>query len=60
MAKNVNIIPYDTNTKNISFIAGLDRTANRTATIQHENVIDTNKLCVKKVYSQNCGIEAYL
>lgn len=30
MAKNVNIITYDTNTRNISFIAGFDRTTNKT------------------------------
>lgn len=36
MTKNVNIITYDTSTRNISFIAGFDRTANKTETIQME------------------------
>lgn len=30
IAKNVNIITYETNTRNISFIAGFDKTANKT------------------------------
>lgn len=34
--KNVPIITYDTSTKNISFIAGFDRTANVTELIQRE------------------------
>lgn len=37
IAKNVNIITYETSTKNISFIAGFDRTPNKTAMIPKHN-----------------------
>lgn len=44
MAKNVNIITYETSTRKISFIAGLDKTANKTGNGNKRDRTEKNTL----------------
>lgn len=44
MAKNVRIMTYETSTKNISFIAGLDSTTNNTAHHKRSTVHSQQKV----------------
>lgn len=61
IAKNVNIITYDTNTRNISFMAGLDKIANKTAINQkHAHGKKRNGEKLDKKYSASGVDKIYI